>query len=54
MIRSVVRVEFGVGIDPAIWTEVENPVEVVLTGGRADPWKGIPPAAGAAATRRTH
>ena len=36
MIRSVVRVEFGVGIDPAIWTEVENPVEVVLTGGRAD------------------
>ena len=36
MRRSVVHVGFGVGIDPAIWTEVENLVEVVLTGGRAD------------------
>ena len=36
MIRSVVRVELGVGIDPTIWTEVDNLVEVVLTGGRAD------------------
>jgi len=35
MIRSVVRIEFGVGIDSAIWTEVENLVEVVLTGGRS-------------------